>query len=252
MADTPRSGAGQSEVSLVPLREIAVATYNIHRCLGTDRRRRPERIAEVIHELDADLIGLQEVDARKLLRKRPDQFKLLSRAFGHHAARGPNIRGPAGDMATTLLSRHPIVAVRTLDLSLPGREPRGAVDADVSIDGVIVRVIVAHLGLRVAERRIQVGRLCEALEERAGEPVIVMGDFNEWHMRRSTLWPLDARLRAASPLPSFPTRLPMLALDRIWAGPQARIDAVRIHRSQLARRASDHLPVRAVICIAAG
>jgi endonuclease/exonuclease/phosphatase family metal-dependent hydrolase len=74
-----------------------------------------------------------------------------------------------------------------------------------------------------------------------------MGDFNEWHLHRSTLTPLDERYGAATPVPSFPTRFPMLSLDRIWAGPGAVVESVRVHRTPLARRASDHLPVRATI-----
>lgn len=226
---------------------ISVATYNIHRCMGTDRRRDPERIAEVIRELDVDVVGLQEVDARKLGKRRTEQFNYLTRAFGGNAVRGPNIRGPAGEMGNALMSRHPILEVRHLDLSLPDREPRGAIDADLSIDGQIVRVIVAHLGLRVGERRVQVERLCQVLKDHPPGPVVIMGDFNEWHLHRSTLTPLDERLHPSPPVPSFPSRLPMLSLDRIWASPEARIESVKVHRTPLARKASDHLPVRAVI-----
>ena len=227
--------------------ELTVATYNIHRCVGLDRRRDPERIARVIGELAVDLVGLQEVDARHGLRRTPDQFDFFAKAIGGNAIRGPNIRGPRGEMGNALITRHPVLEARLLDLSLPGHEPRGAIDADVEVNGVTLRVIVAHLGLRVAERRLQVARLVAAIDGMPDRPVVVMGDFNEWHLHRSTLSPLDGKLGHSTPVPSFPARFPFLSLDRIWAGPDGAVSHIRVHRTPLARRASDHLPVRAQI-----
>ena len=252
-----------------PVNAITVATYNIHRCIGLDRIRDPARIAQVIGELDVDLIGLQEVDARgrrfqQMLARRlgapperhaanaVDQFEYLAQKLGGQAVRGPILRGPKGSMTTALITRHRIAAVRTLDLSLSAREPRGAIDADVEIGGRLVRVIVAHLGLRVREREAQIARLCRSIEPdhtgaRSDRPLILMGDFNEWHLHRSTLSPLDECLGRATPVPSFPARFPFLSLDRIWASRESYVTHLHVHRSPLARRASDHLPVQATI-----
>ena len=41
--------------------DVRIATYNIHRCRGMDRRTMPSRVAEVIRELNADVVALQEV-----------------------------------------------------------------------------------------------------------------------------------------------------------------------------------------------
>jgi endonuclease/exonuclease/phosphatase family metal-dependent hydrolase len=243
---------------------LSVATYNIHRGVGRDRIRDPARVAAVIAELNVDVIGLQEVDGRgrrlqNALARRLgapaerraanaiDQFDFFAQRVGGHAVRGPLIRGPKGAMGTALLTRHRVVEVRSIDLGLTAREPRGAIDADLEIGGRLIRVIVAHLGLRVREREIQVGRLCAAIEAIPDRPVIVMGDFNEWHLHRSTLAPLDERLGHATPVPSFPARFPFLSLDRIWASPDALVTHLHVHRSPLARRASDHLPVQAKI-----
>ncbi|MBI3516823.1 MAG: endonuclease/exonuclease/phosphatase family protein [Proteobacteria bacterium] len=243
---------------------ISVATYNVHRCIGLDRIRDPARIASVIDELNVDVIGLQEVDARgrriqNMLARRlgapaerraanaGDQFDYLAHKVGGHAVRGPVLRGPKGDMTTALITRHKIGAVRTLDLSLSAHEPRGAIDADIEIGNRSVRVIVAHLGLRVREREAQIALLCRALQAVPEQPLIVMGDFNEWHLHRSTLTPLDERLGHATPVPSFPARFPFLSLDRIWASREALVTHLHVHRSPLARRASDHLPVQATI-----
>jgi endonuclease/exonuclease/phosphatase family metal-dependent hydrolase len=248
-----------------PVNAITVATYNVHRCIGQDRRRDPARIAAVIDELDVDVIGLQEVDARgrriqNLLARRlgapaerraanaVDQFEYLAHELGGQAVRGPILRGPKGDMTTALITRHRIGAVRRVDLSLSAREPRGAIDADLEIGGRHVRVIVAHLGLRVREREQQIARLCRSIQSiPADQPLILMGDFNEWHLHRSTLSPLDERLGHATPVPSFPARFPFLSLDRIWASREALVTHLHVHRSPLARRASDHLPVQATI-----
>lgn len=243
---------------------ITVATYNIHRCVGRDRIRDPARIAAVVGELNADVIGLQEVDARgrriqNMLARRlgapaerraanaGDQFDYLAQQLGGHAVRGPVLRGPKGDMTTALVTRHKVVAVRQLDLSLSARERRGAIDADLDIGGRLVRVIVAHLGLRVREREQQIARLCRAVQTTPDQPLIVMGDFNEWHLHRSTLSPLDERLGHATPVPSFPARFPVLSLDRIWASRDSLVTHLHVHRTPLARKASDHLPVQATI-----
>jgi endonuclease/exonuclease/phosphatase family metal-dependent hydrolase len=259
--------AGAREVSpvAVPVTAITVATYNVHRCIGLDRIRDPARIASVIDELNVDVIGLQEVDARgrriqNMLARRLgapaerraanaiDQFEYLAQKVGGHAVRGPVLRGPKGDMTTALITRHKIGKVRTLDLSLSAREPRGAIDADLEIGGRSIRIIVAHLGLRVREREEQIARLCRAIHATQDQqPLIVMGDFNEWHLHRSTLTPLDERLGHATPVPSFPARFPFLSLDRIWASREALVTHLHVHRSPLARRASDHLPVQATI-----
>ena len=244
---------------------INVATYNIHRCIGLDRIRDPARIANVIGELGADVIGLQEVDARgrrfqNMLARRlgapaerraanaVDQFEYLAQKIGGQAVRGPILRGPKGAMTTALITRHKIAAVRQLDLDPSAREPRGAIDADLEIGGRLIRVIVAHLGLRVHERETQIARLCRAIRAiPADQPLILMGDFNEWHLHRSTLSPVDECLGHATPVPSFPARFPFLSLDRIWASRESLVTHLHVHRSALARRASDHLPVQATI-----
>jgi len=252
----PERGAGAGAVT--------VATYNIHRCVGLDRIRDPARIANVIHELNADVIGLQEVDGRSrrvqnMLARQfgapaerraanaLDQFDYLAQKLGGQAVRGPVLRGPKGNMTTALITRHKVVTIRELDLSLSARESRGAIDVDLEIAGRLIRVIVAHLGLRVREREQQIARLCRAVQATPDRPLIVMGDFNEWHLHRSTLSPLDERLGHATPVPSFPARFPLLSLDRIWASRDALVTHLHVHRSPLARKASDHLPVHATI-----
>lgn len=226
-------------------RSIAVATWNIHRGVGSDRRHDIARIARVMRELDVALIGLQEVDARP--SRRPDQFAELQAHTGWNGTLGGPLRGPKGAMRTALFTPHEIVGERALDLGDAQWGARGAVDADIRIGSDVIRVVVVHLGLRVVERNGQVARLVAALEGET-RPLVLLGDFNEWHLHRATLAPLDQRFGPSTPVPSFPARFPLLSLDRIWSAPGAfAVNEVGVHTSPLARRASDHLPVRAVL-----
>ena len=126
------------------------------------------------------------------------------------------------------------------------REPRGALDVTIAADGVPVRVIVTHLGLRRSDRRAQVARLLETLGNDCSA-VALLGDINEWLPRGGCLGRLHARLGPSAGVRSFPARRPLLSLDRVWVQPRGALTALRAHASPLARLASDHLPVRATI-----
>ena len=229
-------------------RALIVATYNIHSCVGVDRRYAPDRVATVLRELGADIIGLQEIDARRRRSGELDQRGYLAQATGLAIVPGSHSRDHRGRFGNALLTRFPVRAVRHIDLSVAGYEPRGAIDVELAVDGHTLRVIVTHLGLRAAERRQQTQRLLEALMvPGAAEATLVMGDLNEWRGRRGGIPALDRRLGRSPARRTFPSWLPVLALDRIYAGGGASLRAVAVHRSALARIASDHLPLRAAI-----
>ena len=222
---------------------VVFATYNIHRCRGTDRRRDAVRVASVIKELDAEVIGLQEVDARYHIEDGEDQAEFLAEATGMTAISGPALKHHRGSYGNAVLTRWPVTAVRRLEIGVIGREPRAVLDTDIEIAGADVRVVVTHFGLRNSERRLQTEMLVRMLRTRDEGPTIVLGDFNEWAPIGHTLRRLHAVLGRSRGVPSFPSRLPMLALDRIWVRPAASLVGLRAHRSRLASVASDHLPV---------
>lgn len=225
---------------------LAVATYNIHACIGRDRIASPERIARVICELDADIVGLQEILSRPGTGANAQQMAYLAQAAGYDAISGLTIQRPDCSYGNALLTRHPVYAVRQIDLSVPGHEPRGAIDADLETHGIPIRVVVTHLGLRAAERRLQLLRLSEQFRRDANEPTILMGDFNEWQPYQRTLRQFRSLFGHSRAPRSFPSLWPVLALDRIWIKPLTLLVATQAHKSVIARVASDHLPVKAL------
>lgn len=228
------------------MRRLRVATYNVHGCRGHDGRCDPARVADVLHELQADVIALQEVDSRSR-RTRFDQFEALALATHMTPVAGPQILAPDGQYGNVLLSRVPVLEVRRVDLSHRRREPRGAIDVDLAPwPDCILRTVATHLGRTAGERGEQIRTLLAHLDgvEPAGrQATVLLGDFNEWWPRSWRLGEVAKRfVNGCAPL-SFPAALPLLALDRIWATEGCRMTAISVHRSPLARRASDHLPV---------
>jgi endonuclease/exonuclease/phosphatase family metal-dependent hydrolase len=228
----------------VALARIRVASYNVHGGVGNDGRFRPERIAAVIAELGADVVGLQEV------RLGEGPFGMIGRlgeGAGMQSVPGPTLTSPShGEFGNALLTRHKVVSARQLDLGVAGREPRGALDVVLDC-GFPLRVLATHLGLRPWERREQVAKLLEALTEDEGVQgtmtTVLLGDINEWFLwGRPVRW-LHAHFRSLPARRTYPSQWPVLALDRIWAKPFGVVRRVRAHRSPAARVASDHLPL---------
>jgi endonuclease/exonuclease/phosphatase family metal-dependent hydrolase len=227
---------------------LRVASYNIHGCRGTDGRVDAARVARVILEIGCDTVGLQEVDNQAGERHDAMQFDFLGRATQMEALAGHTLVRREGHFGNALLTRRPVLAVRRHVLSFGSREPRGALDVDLDVAGRAVRVIVTHLGLLPSERRFQVKRLLRLLHDTPPEQtVLVLGDINEWlPLGRPLRW-LHGLLGQAPAERSFPSRLPMFALDRVWVRPRHTLLAFGAHRSSLARLASDHLPVKAIV-----
>jgi endonuclease/exonuclease/phosphatase family metal-dependent hydrolase len=225
---------------------ILAASYNVHGCVGLDRRKDPDRVAEVLREIRADIVGLQEVDSSHPFGK-ARQLEKIAEAAGFHAIAGATVLKQDGRFGNALLTGRRAKEIRRIDLSHRKREPRGAIDVDLEIDGRILRVIVTHLGLRPAERRFQVKRLLDVLSIENDHVTVVMGDINEWLPGSRPLRWLHGRLGRAPAKRTFPSFMPLLALDRIWVWPRKALRTVKVHSSPIARIASDHLPIKAFI-----
>ncbi|HYD94796.1 MAG TPA: endonuclease/exonuclease/phosphatase family protein [Noviherbaspirillum sp.] len=223
---------------------LTVATYNIHGAVGCDGRFAPQRVADVLLEMNADIVALQEVPLGG--SRTPNVLAALRDATGFSAAEGPACDTPERRYGNAVLSRYPIVSLRSIDLSFGSREPRGALDADVDCHGHLLRVVATHLGLRFAERRAQIRKLLQMFDTEE-MPVILLGDINEWFIwGRSLRW-LASHFQAVPAPRTFPSRRPLFALDRIWIRPRHRLVHVEVHGTPLARVASDHLPLIAHI-----
>jgi len=231
--------------------EMVVASYNIHKCVGTDGRFDPGRIAAVIAELDADVVAIQEADKRFGRRQGLLDLKALEKQTNlsliptSEQADGHGWHGNA-----LLLRKGKVRDMRRL--SLPSAEPRGALVVDLDLPAGPLRLVAAHLGLLRRSRRWQVRSILDAIGEGPRMPTLLVGDFNEWRPgRKSSLHELRP---VFGPLVhahfSFPSYFPVIALDRVIGSP-GLVTAMEVHDSDLARVASDHLPLKATIDIPA-
>jgi endonuclease/exonuclease/phosphatase family metal-dependent hydrolase len=228
---------------------LRVASYNVHRAIGRDRRFEPERILGVVREIGADVIALQEVEAHD---SGGDMLAWLAEKTGMRAIAGTTLQRHDGYYGNGLLTRHEIKATELVDLSFRNREPRGAIAADLECDdGLSVRIVATHLGLRPAERREQVEQLLKLFTWHEQARSVLMGDLNEWFLWGRPLRHLHRYFEATRAVPTFPSGLPVFALDRVWTHPGSILRDLKAHDSAMARIASDHLPLVATLDLCA-
>ena len=227
---------------------MRVATYNIHRGRGRGGRFRPERIAQVIAELGADLVALQE--AQHYLRWTRPMLDVawLEREAGLRPLTLAGRDGEQGWRSNVLLVRSQATVLRPpVGLRLGGMEPRGAILAELDFGGGALRIIAAHLSLGAARRRRQAGALLAAAQAEPPTPTLLLGDLNEWRADGAALAVLAPRFGRPPAAPTFPAFRPFLSLDRIMGHPPGLVASLAVHDTPLARRASDHLPLVAEI-----
>ena len=221
---------------------LKLASYNIHKAVGTDGRRDPDRILRVIHELGADVIALQEVDLRFGTRA-----SVLPRAMIEEQgyAIDPLFMQPAsmGWHGNAVLVRRHIEILDAAPIALPTLEPRGAVRVELSCEGRRFRVAGMHLDLSGLRRRHQIRSVLDDLDRCDPCPAAMLGDFNEWSPRGGSMRAFPAAWQAIAPGKSFPSRRPLAPLDRIALSQGWHCHGHGVHHSALAASASDHLPV---------
>lgn len=233
--------------------DLRVASWNLHKCVGTDGVFDPARSIAVIAELNADIVALQEADKRFGRRTGLLDLGLLERAAGLVPLDISELHDGHGWHGNALLVR-PGTQARIRRLRLPGAQPRGAVLAEIHLASGPLRVVAAHLGLLAHSRNRHLAAILHALTEGEPMPTLLLGDLNEWRpAARSSLRALEPFFGPTPPgPPSFPTRLPVLALDRILGWPQGLVTDVAAHATPRARIASDHLPLTARVRLAEG
>ncbi|SFZ82836.1 Metal-dependent hydrolase, endonuclease/exonuclease/phosphatase family [Devosia enhydra] len=223
---------------------FSVASYNIRKSVGTDWRRRPGRILEVLDEIDADIVALQEIDRRFGSRTSSIPPEAIEHESPYTALRFGPRPASLGWHGNTILVRKGLEILDTRRIVLPALEPRGAVLADVRFDAQRVRFIGMHLGLVGFWRTRQslaVLDFIEKLEERL--PTVIMGDLNQWTADGGSVGRFAQHHHVIAPGPSFHASRPVVALDRIITSRDIALMQAGVHLSERSRKASDHLPV---------
>ncbi|MCQ8895270.1 endonuclease/exonuclease/phosphatase family protein [Limnobacter humi] len=251
---------------------LRMATYNIHK--GVMGLRKPaltiHALRDSIHALDADLVFLQEVQGRH--DRHAERFEHWPQAGQHeflasgvdevlgHAsspryftAYGMNAVYPHGHHGNALLSRYPIEWVLNEDVSDHRLEQRGLLHCRVLTPSGPVHALVAHFGLFARSRNRQADKLVDHVRRHVQpqSPVLVAGDFNDWQRRLGPV--LKAGLGAEEVIPfersrrlakvaSFPSRLPLLGLDRVFARGFDVLHAEVCHGAAWGKL-SDHAPM---------
>ncbi len=229
---------------------VRVATYNIHKCRGLDRRVQPARIVEVLRELGADIVALQEVVSIHG-QDEQDQARFIAAELGLHFWLGENRRLYGGAYGNLLLSRFPLRAIHNHDITVGGRERRGCLRADIDLEGTTLHLFNVHLGTSFFERRQQIRKLIGSGILRSSELEgvrIVLGDFNEWtrglasRLLSAHFQSVDLRTHLGRSR-TYPGLIPFLHLDHIYFDVGLKLERLMLHRSRKALIASDHLPL---------
>ena len=234
------------------MRRIRVVTYNIHKCRGLDRRVRPDRIARVLSEIDADIIALQEVLSIENGRPEDDQARFIASALQCEYRTGENRKLLGGSYGNVVLSRLPVLTAINYDLSQHGREERGCLRIDVGIGGwQALHIYNVHLGTAWRERPHQARRLLDdeiLSSAHIPGPRILLGDFNEWlygvtsKLLTAHFHSADIRIHLGRQR-TYPGVFPLLHLDHIYYDAALKLESATLHRTRTALIASDHLPI---------
>jgi endonuclease/exonuclease/phosphatase family metal-dependent hydrolase len=229
---------------------IRIATYNIHKARGMDGRVRIERIAKVLEEINADVVALQEVVNRDDGDVEEHQACYLADRLGYQWTVGETRRHRGGAYGNVTLSRIAFEAARHIDLSIPSREPRGALRTDIRVGTHLLHVFNVHLGTAVRERVQQAALIDRHLLKALDVPGhrVVLGDFNDWNHGLVTRT-LSAEFHLSDirdhvkRTRAYPALLPLLHLDHIYLDHHFRIEAAFFQRNRKTLIASDHLPL---------
>ena len=242
--------------NVTTVHRLNVLTINVHKGFTVFNRRfiLPE-LREAVRATGAALVFLQEVHGshqqhaiRHAAWPEIPQYEFLADSMWPQFAYGRNAVYPHGDHGNALLSKFPIADHRNLDVSIRGNEERGLLHCRLDVPGHDeVHAICVHLGLREAHRQRQVGLLLELLDSLpADAPVIIAGDFNDWRLKADAMLSPHVVEAFGSPARSFPARLPLLRLDRIYLR-NAKASKAQVLSKYPWSHLSDHAPLAAEI-----
>jgi endonuclease/exonuclease/phosphatase family metal-dependent hydrolase len=233
------------------MNSFRIATYNIHKCVGLDRRSSPERIVEVLKEIDADVIALQEVLCHSRPNRRDHQAEFIAEELGMDFRLGENRQIRGGDYGNATFTRFKIAASANYDITVKKYEARGCLWTDIDTGSKQLQFFNVHMGTSFFERRKQVHRLLqEHIFDSHSEPKnrLIAGDFNEWttglttRLFKANFNSVDARLHLGKNR-TYPGIMPLVHLDHVYFDSDIKLTNAFLHRSKTALLASDHLPV---------
>ncbi len=232
------------EPDTAPAAALRVATWNIRKAVGLDRRRDPARVIAAIADLRADIVALQEADLRLGARPAALPAAEVEAVTGMAVVDVGGNPGSLGVHGNALLVRRDLLVRAAAAIELPALEPRGAITAEIAVPGLEarVRVVATHLGLLRAWRRRQLATIRTGLDAAALPNTLILGDFNEWSTVRG-LEALAPDFAVLAPGASFHAARPLAPLDRIAHGRGLHAFGAGVVREGPSRIASDHLPV---------
>jgi len=235
---------------------LRIMTYNVHRCVGVDRKLDVGRVAAVIAQARPDIVALQELDVGRLRTGGVDQAHALAARLGMAFHFNAALKVEEEQYGDAILTSGDLTLVKAG--ALPGSnalrrlEPRGALLVDIAIGGRRLQVLNTHLGLVPHEQRAQ-ARALAGPEWLGGplrrDPIVLLGDFNAtphhsvYRTLAATLGDARKTDQTRGPCPTFPSRFPVLAIDHVFVSGGIAVKAVRAVTAPLARLASDHLPL---------
>jgi endonuclease/exonuclease/phosphatase family metal-dependent hydrolase len=228
---------------------LRIASYNVHKCVGTDGKRLPGRIVDAINAVGADVMALQEVDRRLGPRPAALPRDLILTGTDFTPLPRPDDGPSLGWHGQTILVRSGIEIAHVEGFDLPGLEPRGAVMAELRLESGPLRMVAVHLGLVRRHRQMQLRAIRDRMAERDAMPTAILGDFNEWSPTGG-MEPLADAFHVHAPGLSFHASRPIAALDRIALSHGLHLRDAGVSRTPASRLASDHLPVWADVRLA--
>ncbi|MCO6187797.1 endonuclease/exonuclease/phosphatase family protein [Rhizobium sp. L1K21] len=232
-------------------RKIRILTYNVHSCIGTDRKIDPARVADVIAAYEPDIVGLQELDMNRQRSGSVDQADIIAALLKMKTFSHPTIHTAAEKFGDAILTALPM-EVKKVGILRSIREPRGVAWVEVDVDGQPLQVINTHLGVLRRERMPQITTLLGNAwldhPDCRGKPTVLMGDFNaipaspgyrQIARQMRDIWQ-DV---SGKPAPTFHSRYRVFRLDHIFLSGGVRGVSAQIPSTPLTRTASDHLPL---------
>lgn len=225
---------------VTPERPVRIASWNIHGAVGRDGRCRPERIAEIVDAMQADIVALQEVDGRTHLRRKPHAFETMAGLLGGTIVEARLIGRPGREHGHLVWTKFPVTR-NAVHLLPGGWEQRGCIEAKILTPRGPLLVLATHLGLSPRVRRRQIRHILARCGESEANPTVLLGDLNEWMPNGPVHRTLTERLPCALQPPTFPAGRPFARLDRLYATYGLRFEPVRPPVG--AAEASDHLPL---------